>query len=175
MVISHTICGLKSPAPPRIEPAPFGTGVSEVNSRVSEIATFAFYLKMNGYRDSTISGTVENNTVTITPLKGSYARQLKVSSKLMGLLNGLKRKLPTYVFRNSKVDLYKASKRYRTEFMLQRRYTSAKLNQPRLNLISFKSLRHHYACRLYESTYDIEYRTACSVHSYEVGDFLSRA
>ena len=34
------------------------TGVSEVNSRVSEIATFAFYLKKNGYRDSTISGTV---------------------------------------------------------------------------------------------------------------------
>jgi len=33
-------------------------GVSEVNSRVSGIATFAFYLKKNGYRDSTISGTV---------------------------------------------------------------------------------------------------------------------
>ena len=73
----------------------------------------------------------------------------------MGLLNGLKRKWPTYIFRNAKVDLYKASKRYRTEFMLQRRYAAAKLNQPRLNLISFKSLRHHYACRLYEKTKDI--------------------
>ena len=53
----------------------------------------------------------ENNTITITPLKGSYARQLRISPKLMGLLNGLKRKWPTYIFRNSKVDLYKASKR----------------------------------------------------------------
>ena len=39
--------------------------------------------------------------------------------------------------------------------MLQRRYASAKLNQPRLNLINFKSLRHYYACRLYERTKDI--------------------
>ncbi len=39
--------------------------------------------------------------------------------------------------------------------MFQRRRASIKLNQPRLNLISLKSLRHHYACRLYESTKDI--------------------
>ena len=29
---------------------------------------------------------IENNVLTITPLKGSYARQLRVSPKLMGLL-----------------------------------------------------------------------------------------
>lgn len=34
----------------------------------------------------------ESNTVTITPLKGSNARQLKVSPKLLGLLTGLPRK-----------------------------------------------------------------------------------
>lgn len=39
--------------------------------------------------------------------------------------------------------------------MVQRRWASTKLNQPRLNLISFKSLRHHFACRLYESTKDV--------------------
>jgi integrase len=97
----------------------------------------------------------EQNTVTITPLKGSYARQLKVSRKLMGLLNSLPKKWLTYVFRNPKIDPWKSSRRFRNEYMFQRRRASIKLNQPRLNLISFKSLRHHYACRLYESTKDI--------------------
>lgn len=98
---------------------------------------------------------IENNTVTITPLKGSYARQMKVSPKLMGLLNSLPKKWPTYVFRNHKIELWKSSKRFRTEYMFQRRRASIKLNQPRLNLVSLKSLRHYYACRLYESTKDI--------------------
>jgi len=97
----------------------------------------------------------ENNTVTITPLKGSNARQLKITLKLMGLLNGLRKKWPNYIFRNPKIDLYRSSRRFRNEYMFQRRRASTKLNQPRLNLISFKSLRHYYACRLYESTKDI--------------------
>jgi integrase len=96
-----------------------------------------------------------NNAVTITPLKGSYASQMKISSKLIGLLNGLPKKWNPYIFRNPKIEVWKSSKRFRTEYMFQRRRASIKLNQPRLNLISFKSLRHHYACRLYESTKDI--------------------
>ena len=97
----------------------------------------------------------QNNYVTITPLKGSNARQLKTSPKLMALLSSLHKKWPTYIFRNSKIDLYKSSKRFRTEYMFQRRTASIKLHQPRLNLVSFKSLRHYFACRLYESTKDI--------------------
>jgi integrase len=97
----------------------------------------------------------ETSTVTITPLKGSNARQLKISTRLIGLLSGLRKKWPTYVFRNPKIDPWKSSRRFRNEYMFQRRRAATKLNQPRLNLISFKSLRHHYACRLYESTKDI--------------------
>ncbi len=102
-----------------------------------------------------MAGHQENNMVTITPLKGSNARQLKVSPKLMGLLNGLPKKWPTHLFRNPKIDPWKSSRRFGNEYMFQRRRASTKLNQPRLSLISFKSLRHHFACRLYESTKDI--------------------
>jgi len=52
-------------------------------------------------------------------------------------------------------DVWKSSRRFRNEYMFQRRRASTKLNQPRLNLVSFKSLRHYFACRLYESTKDI--------------------
>lgn len=97
----------------------------------------------------------EHNHVTITPLKGSNARQMKVSSRLTGLLNSLPKKWPTYIFRNPRIDFYKTSRRFRNEYMFQRRRASMKLNQPRLNLISLKSLRHYYGCRLYEQTKDI--------------------
>jgi integrase len=98
---------------------------------------------------------IENNLVTITPLKGSNARQIKISAKLTGLLSSLSKKWPMNIFRNPKIDFYRSSRRFRNEYMFQRRRASTKLNQPRLDLISFKSLRHYYACRLYESTKDI--------------------
>ena len=62
-------------------------------------------------------------------LKGSNARQLKVTPKLMGLLNGLPKKWPNYIFRNPKIDLYRSSRRFRNEYMFQRRRASTKLNQ----------------------------------------------
>ncbi len=81
--------------------------------------------------------------------------KMKVSTKLIGLLNSLPKKWPVHVFRNPKIDPLKSSRRFRNKYVFQRRRASIKLNQPRLNLISFKSLRHHFACRLYESTKDI--------------------
>ena len=149
----------------RVDVLPFVPTTQEVNDLVAclgpKMSVFVLLLKETGARFGEGFNlrwqdlNLENNTVTITPLKGSYARQLRISPKLMGLLNRLTKKWPTYLFRNPKIDLYKSSKRFRTEYMFQRRRASIKLNQPRLNLISFKSLRHHYACRLYESTKDI--------------------
>jgi len=135
-----------------VDVLPFVPTTTEVNDLIAclgpKMSVFVLLLKETGARFGEGFNlrwqdlNPENNTVTITPLKGSYARQLRISPKLMGLLNGLKRKWPTHIFRNSKVDLYKASKRYRTEFMLQRRYAAVKLNQPRLNLNNFKSRSH---------------------------------
>jgi len=136
-----------------VDVLPFVPTTQEVNDLIAclgpRMSVFALLLKETGARFGEAFSlrwqdvNVEKNTVTITPLKGSNARQLRISPKLSSLLNSLRKKWPTHVFRNPKIDLCKSSKRYRTEFMLQRRYASIKLNQPRLNLISFKSLRHH--------------------------------
>ena len=149
----------------RVDVLPFVPTTQEANDLIAclgpKMSVFTLLLKETGCRFNEGFNlrwqdlNPESNTVTITPLKGSYARQMKVSSKLAGLLNSLPKKWPTYVFRNPKIDPWKSSRRFRNEFMFQRRRASIKLNQPRLNLISFKSLRHHFACRLYEQTKDI--------------------
>ena len=143
----------------RVDVLPFVPNTQEVNDLIAclgpKMSVFALLLKETGVRFNEGFNlrwqdlNPETNTVTITPLKGSYARQLKVSSKLMGLLNSLPKRWPTHIFRNPKIDQWKSSRRFRNEYMFQRQRASIKLNQPRLNLISFKSLRHHYACRLY--------------------------
>jgi hypothetical protein len=56
---------------------------------------------------------IENNAVTITPLKDSNARQLKIGPKLTGLLNSLPKKWTPYVLRNPKIDPWKSSRRFR--------------------------------------------------------------
>ena len=149
----------------RVDVLPFVPTSQEVTDLIAclgpKMSVFAQLLKETGCRFGEGYNlrwqdiNSENNTVTISALKGSYARQMKVSPKLIGLLNGLPKKWATHIFRNPRIETWKCSKRFRTEYMFQRRRASIKLNQPRLNLLSFKSLRHHYACRLYESTKDI--------------------
>jgi integrase len=149
----------------RVDVLPFVPNTQEINDLIAclgpKMSVFTLLLKETGARFGEAFNlrwqdlNTENNTVTITPLKGSNARQLRISPKLTSLLNNLPKKWPTYIFRNPKIDLWKSSRRFRNEYMFQRRRASIKLNQPRLNLISFKSLRHHYACRLYEATKDL--------------------
>lgn len=131
----------------RVDTLSFVTTTQEANDLIAcpgqKMSVFALLLKETGCRFNEGYSlrwqdiNLENSTVTITPLKSSYARQMMVSPKLMGLLNSLPRKWPTYVFRNHKIELWKSPKRFRTEYMFQRR---------RLSLVSFKSLRHYYAC-----------------------------
>jgi integrase len=149
----------------RVDILPFVPTTQEVNDLIASLgpktSIFTLLLKETGCRFNEGFNlrwqdiNPETSTVTITPLKGSNARQLKISQRLIGLLSGLRKKWPTYIFRNPKIDPWKSSRRFRNEYMFQRRRAATKLNQPRLNLISFKSLRHYYACRLYESTKDI--------------------
>ena len=91
--------GWTEPNYQRIDTLPFVPTTQEANDLIAclgpKMSVFALLLKETGCRFNECFGlrwqdiNVENNTVTITPLKGSYARQMKVTPKLMGLLNSL--------------------------------------------------------------------------------------
>jgi len=91
-----------------------------------------------------------NNTIRITPEKGSDPRMFKISNKLMAMLNATPRKAPT-IFGS-------ASMRTRRRiFEYQRKRISDMLKNPRLLNISFHTLRHFKATMEYHKTRDILY------------------
>ena len=87
----------------RIDTLPFVPTTQEANDLIAcvgpKMSVFALLLKETGCRFNEGFGlrwqdiNIENNTVTITPLKGSYARQMKVSAKLMLMDLGVKSRL----------------------------------------------------------------------------------
>jgi len=89
-----------------------------------------------------------NSTIRITPEKGSHARQFKVSSKLLAMITMLPKKsdkiFGTYDLRG-----------YRTSFTRQRKRTANKLQNPRINQITFHTFRHWKATMEYHKTKDI--------------------
>jgi len=91
-----------------------------------------------------------NSTVRITPEKGSHARQFKVSSKLLAMITMLPKKsdkiFGTYDIRG-----------YRTSFTRQRKRTANKLQNQRINQITFHTFRHWKATMEYHKTKDILY------------------
>jgi len=88
-----------------------------------------------------------NNSVRITPEKGSNARILKISNKLVGMLTALP-KHSAWVF-GVNTDVMRKS------FQRQRIRIAAKLRNPRLRQISFHTLRHWKATMEYHKTRDI--------------------
>lgn len=90
----------------------------------------------------------KNNTITITPKKNGMPRMFKVSNKLISMLNALPRNSDR-VFGNGKI------KDMRVCFILQRKRIAAKLKNPRLNAITFHTLRHWGATMEYHRTKDI--------------------
>ncbi len=89
-----------------------------------------------------------NSTVSITPEKGSHARMFKVSNKLLAMINKMPKKsikiFGTYELRG-----------YRSSFVGQRKRTAHKLQNPRLNQITFHTFRHWKATMEYHKTKDI--------------------
>lgn len=89
-----------------------------------------------------------NSTVSITPEKGSHARMFKVSNKLLAMINKMPKKsikiFGTYELRG-----------YRSSFVGQRKRTAQKLQNPRLNQITFHTFRHWKATMEYHKTKDI--------------------
>jgi len=93
----------------------------------------------------------ENRTITVnSPEKNSNPRIFKVSSKLISMINALRRE-SRKVFGDSPA-CYK-----KTTFYLTRKSIAKKLQNPRLLEISFHTLRHWKATMLYHQTKDILY------------------
>lgn len=91
----------------------------------------------------------ENHVITVNnPEKRGLPRQLKISSKLVSMLNVLP-KTSQQVFGDALLSSH------RKNFTRQRKRIASKLQNPRLNRITFHTLRHFYGTMEYHKTKDI--------------------
>jgi integrase len=92
------------------------------------------------------------NIIRITPEKGSRPRTIKVSESLMNRLGHVKKvnntEDPTRIFGKNYNSVYR-------NFSYQRNRIAKKLGNERLTRISFHTLRHWHATKLYHETKDI--------------------
>ena len=96
----------------------------------------------------------EQRTVNITPEKNSNPRQLKISPRLTAMINSLPKRYKL-VFRNPDVDPRQSMETFRRLFTKQRWRIAQKLQNPRIERITFKTLRHFKATMEYHKTKDI--------------------
>ncbi|MGD0422995.1 MAG: site-specific integrase [Candidatus Bathyarchaeia archaeon] len=97
---------------------------------------------------------LNRGTVNVTPEKHGHARQLKLSNNLTAMLNRLPRKWPL-IFRNPKTPKENMIHTFRRHYINQRRRVADKLQNPRIEAITFHTMRHFYATMLYSKTRDL--------------------
>jgi len=143
----------------RVEKLPFIPTETEIEqiiagcSHTKRLMTFLQLLKETGMRCGEACRLqwtdidFERNAVRISPEKGSNARMLKISNRLVAMLQALP-KTSTKVFGVS-VDAMRKS------FVRQRIRLARKLENPRLLQITFHTLRHWKATMEYAKTKDI--------------------
>jgi len=123
-------------------------------------ATFIQLLKETGMRLGEawdlkwVDLDTETCTIRVTPEKGSNPRVLKLSTKLVCMLNALPKQWQ-YIFRNPTVPRDTSLHTFRRHFITQRRKIAGKIQNPRIESINFKSLRHWRASTLYFRTKDL--------------------
>jgi integrase len=88
-----------------------------------------------------------NNSIRVTPEKGSTPRNLPLSTKLANMLNELP-KTSNKVFSTNQDAMRKS-------YQHQRKRIGAKLKNPRITQISFHTFRHWKATMEYHKTKDI--------------------
>jgi len=152
--------------PPRYEgihKIPYIPKETEIDQIISgcsnRMATFLQLLKETGARCGEawpLKWTdidLETDTVRITPEKGSNPRIARLSKKLIGMLNALPKNYKERIFSNpgQPVD------NYRDNYCEQRKRIAHKLQNPRLQRITFHTLRHWKATMEYHRTKDILY------------------
>jgi len=144
----------------RIEKLPFIPQESEVDQLIAgiinkKLCSFLQLLKETGARPGeawNLQWTDVNvNIVNITPEKNSNPRQFKISNKLVAMLNTMPKKC-AYIFRHKPES---ELRHFRRVYIQQRRNLATKLQNPRLQRISFKTLRHFKATMEYHRTKDI--------------------
>jgi integrase len=126
---------------------PFVPKESEIDQLIAgcsqRVATFLQLLKETRARCGEIwhccedDFDFETSTVTITPEKNSYPRIFKMSSKLVGMLRILPRRYGRYYFAPPEMSI----DGFRINFEQQRKRVAAKLSNPRIQKIMFKTLR----------------------------------
>jgi integrase len=160
----HMQIRFEKPRYRRIDKIPFIPSQLEVDQLIAgvgkKMSTFLRLLSETGMRVGeawNLKWTdidCERGVVNVTPEKGSNARQLKISSQLIAIMNQLPHKQEP-IFRNPSVDPIRSLKCHRKNFEKQRRRVADRLQNPRIQAISFKSLRHWKATTEYHKTRDI--------------------
>ncbi|MCS7114451.1 MAG: site-specific integrase [Candidatus Bathyarchaeota archaeon] len=142
----------------RVEKLPFIPIEREIDdfiagcSNTKRLAAYLQLLKETAMRSGEASKLkwtdvdFENAAVRVTPEKGSSPRILKISSKLMAMLNALPKNYIT-IFPNVTT--------MRKSFVRQRKRLAQKLQNPRLLQITFHTFRHWKATMTYAKTKDI--------------------
>jgi len=150
----------------RVEKLPWIPLENEVDQLIAgcspRIATFLQLLKETGARPGEAWNLkwkeidYKRKVVYIqNPEKGSKPRMLTISSKLIAMFKTLQSKSESiYVFK-SRPDML--LKHFAHNFRKQRRRVAAKLKNPRINQITFKTLRHFKATMEYAKTKDLIY------------------
>jgi integrase len=141
----------------RVRKLPFIPQEREIDNLISgcnrRTATFVKLLKETGIRSGEawilewIDVYCTNRSVSITPEKGSNPRILPISTELVAMLKSLPKK--------SDKLFHGSLRHFRRGFRKQRKRISAKLQNPRINAISFHTLRHWKATMEYHKTKDI--------------------
>jgi integrase len=142
----------------RVRKIPWIPTETEVDQLIAgcsnRVATFLQLLKETGMRPGEawqlkwIDFDFINKTVHITPEKGSNPRILRISNKLIFMLNALPQK-NEYAFGSGLL------RHFADGFRLQRKRMVSKLKNPRIKRISFRTLRHFKATMEYKKTKDI--------------------
>ena len=153
--------------PPRyrtIERLPWIPTEAEVNLLIvgmdKKTAAFPQLLKETGVRPGEAWALKwtdvdsENRTVTVTPEKNSNPRQLKLTEQALSMINALP-KLGVYLFHRTNADPIIGLLYFRRGYERRRKHLSERLQNPRLQLISFKTMRHYKATMEYHKTKDI--------------------
>jgi integrase/DNA-directed RNA polymerase subunit RPC12/RpoP len=149
--------------PPRCRPLrklPFIPLEAEIDQLIAgcsrKVGAFLQLLKETGMRSGEawrlkwIDLDLANNTIRVTPEKGSEPRIFKISNKLAAMLNNLP-KNSERIFGSSSL------RTIRRLFQRQRQRLAQKLGNPRLLNITFHTLRHWKATMEYHRTKDILY------------------
>ncbi len=145
--------------PPKYKPvdnAPYIPTEAEIDSLISGsgrvLATFLQFLKETGARSGEAARLrwrdldIERKIATITPEKGSRARILPISQKLIDMLNRQPKKTE---------KIFATAYSLKSNFYKTRKSIAFKLQNPRLKEIGLHTFRHWKATMEYHKTRDI--------------------